>query len=222
MDVENENQEEYKNMAKNTNPKCKLCRRAGEKLFLKGERCYSPKCAMVKRNYPPGFHGPKGKKRITDYGQQLAEKQKAKRQYNILEKQFKIIFEKARKKSGNAGDNFLKLLEMRFDNALYRIGIADSKPQARQMINHGLFTINDKKVDIPSYQLKTGEIIKIKDNKKNVKIFQSLLKKMEKKEMPSWINFDIKNTSAKILHEPDIKEIKPNFNIQMIIEYYSK
>ena len=118
-------------MGKNLDNKCKQCRRAGEKLFLKGERCYGPKCAIIKRNYPPGFHGPKGKKRSSDYGLQLAEKQKAKKYYNILEKQFRLIFEKAQKKSGDAGQNFLRALEMRLDNAVYRLGLAPSRVSAR-------------------------------------------------------------------------------------------
>ena len=209
-------------MGKNLDPKCKQCRRAGEKLFLKGERCYTAKCAIVKRNYPPGFHGPKGKKRLTDYGSQLNEKQKARRQYNLLEKQFKLIFEKARAKKGNTGDNFLELLERRFDNVIYRLGWASSRSQARQMINHGLFTINDRKVNIPSYTVKTGDVIKIKSNKKQAKIFNGLSEKLKKHEVPGWLNMDAKELTAKVLHKPDIAALKPNFDVQMIIEYYSR
>lgn len=202
--------------------KCKLCRRAGEKLMLKGERCNTAKCAMVKRNYPPGFHGPKNRRRLTEYGQQLNEKQKAKRQYNLLEKQFKLIFDKAKKQTGNAGENFLKLLEMRLDNAMYRSGIAASRAQARQMVGHGLFTVNDITVDIPSYVLKTGDVIKIKNNKKGAKIFKNTSETLKNKEIPGWLNVDKKDIAVKILHEPDMKTINPTFNVQMIIEYYSK
>jgi small subunit ribosomal protein S4 len=209
-------------MAKYLDAKCKLCRRAGEKLFLKGERCNGPKCAMLKRNYPPGFHGPKGKKRLTDYALQLNEKQKAKRQYNMLEKQFKLTFERAKKKQGNAGENFLSLLEMRFDNAVFRAGFASSRNQARQIINHGHFTINGKKVDIPSYVVKTGDLIAIKINKKEAKIFDALNEKIKQKEIPGWINFDLKALNAKILHEPKVKELNTNFNVQQIVEYYSR
>ena len=209
-------------MAKDTNPKCKQCRRAGEKLYLKGERCGSPKCAMVKRNYPPGFHGPKGKQRITDYGQQLSEKQKAKRQYNLLEKQFKLTFERALGQGGNTGHNFLKLLEMRFDNVIYRLGLARSRAEARQLINHGHFNVNGRKVNIPSYNTKTGDEIKIKSNKKDTKNFKGLAEKLKNVESPGWLNFDIKNLNAKVLHEPSKDSITPNFNMQMIIEYYSK
>jgi len=209
-------------MGRNLNPKCKQCRRSGEKLFLKGERCYAPKCAMVKRNYAPGMHGAKNKTRPTEYGIQLNEKQKAKRQYGLLEKQFKLTFEKAKKEGGNTGDNFLKLLEMRFDNTIYRSGIASSRNEARQLISHGHFTINDKKVNIPSYQVSTGEVIKIKSNKKDSKIFKDLKDKLQKKEMPGWINLDKNEIAAKILHAPDVSVLKPNFNLQMIVEYYSR
>ena len=209
-------------MAKNLDPKCKLCRRAGEKLFLKGDRCLTAKCAMVKRNYPPGFHGPKKTRRLSDYGQQLSEKQKAKRQYNLLEKQFKLTFEKARRQTGNTGEIFIKLLEMRLDNAIYRLGFASSRAQARQLINHGHFTVNDHKVNIPSYQLKGGDIIKIKANKKQAKVFKDLGEKLSKSEFPGWLHLNPKELTAKVLHQPDIETIKPNFNIQMIIEYYSR
>lgn len=209
-------------MGRNLDPKCKQCRRAGEKLFLKGERCSSVKCAIVKRNYPPGFHGPKGKKRTSIYGGQLNEKQKAKKQYQLSEKQFRLTYEKARRQTGNAGDNFIKLLETRLDNTIYRLGIADSRAQARQIVSHGLITINDKKVNIPSYSLKTGEIIKIKTSKERVKLFKNLSEKLKNKEIPAWIHFDPKEKSAKILHKPDVSKMTLNFDMQMIIEFYSK
>ncbi|MFC1678348.1 30S ribosomal protein S4 [Patescibacteria group bacterium] len=210
-------------MGKNLSPKCKQCRRTDEKLFLKGDRCSSAKCAMVKRNYPPGFHGPRGRRqRLSDYGLQLNEKQKAKKQYNMLEKQFKLTFEKAKQKSGNTGDNFLKLLETRLDNTIYRLGFADSRPQARQLINHGLFSVNDTRVDIPSYQVKIGDVIKIKSNKKNVKIFTNLAERIQKKEIPGWMDFDNKTMKGKILHQPDTQAIKSNFNMQMVVEFYSR
>ncbi|MDO8260537.1 MAG: 30S ribosomal protein S4 [Candidatus Magasanikbacteria bacterium] len=202
--------------------KCKLCRRAGEKLMLKGERCNTAKCAMVKRNYPPGFHGPKNKRRLTEYGQQLNEKQKAKRQYNMLEKQFKLTFDKAQKQTGNAGDNFLGLLEMRFDNVIYRLGFGASRPQARQLVGHGLFTVNGKSVDIPSYTVSTGDVIAIKKTKATAKIFKNLSESLKKKEVPGWLHLDQKEISAKVLHKPDAKLVNPSFNLQMIIEYYSK
>ncbi|PLX28133.1 30S ribosomal protein S4 [Candidatus Parcubacteria bacterium] len=209
-------------MAKDLNPKCKRCRRAGEKLFLKGERCNSQKCAIVKRNYPPGVHGSTRRARLTDYGTQLQEKQKAKRQYNLMEKQFRLTFDKAGKKSGNTGENFLKLLETRFDNIVYRLGFATSRPQARQIISHGLLTINGQRVDIPSYIVRQGDEITIKANKKNLKLFKELTDRLKNKEVPGWLNLDKNKIVAKVLHQPDMKDINPNFNVQVIVEYYSR
>ena len=159
---------------------------------------------------------------MTEYGQQLNEKQKAKRQYNMLEKQFKLTFDKAQKQTGNAGDNFLGLLEMRFDNVIYRLGFGASRPQARQLVGHGLFTVNGKSVDIPSYTVSTGDVIAIKKTKATAKIFKNLSESLKKKEVPGWLHLDQKEISAKVLHKPDAKLVNPSFNLQMIIEYYSK
>jgi small subunit ribosomal protein S4 len=199
-----------------------MCRRAGEKLFLKGERCSSQKCAIVKRNFPPGCHGATHRGRLTDYGMQLKEKQKAKRQYNMLEKQFKLTFDKASKHTGNTGENFLKLLESRFDNVVYRLGFAASRSQSRQFISHGLFTINGQRVDIPSYVMKQGDEIAVKSNKKDLKIFREMPEKLKGKEVPGWLNLDSKKLVAKVLHAPDMAAIQPNFNVQVIVEFYSR
>lgn len=209
-------------MAKDLGSKCKKCRRVGEKLLLKGERCNTAKCAMVKRNYPPGFHGQKGRKRATGYGIQLTEKQKAKRTYNVLEKQFRLTFEKAKNKGGDAGENFLQLLEMRLDNVVYRAGFASSRPQARQLINHGHFDVNDKKVTIPSYIVKNGDILKVRSGKKDGKFHKSMIEALKGKEMPGWLNFDKSKGTIKILHKPSLEMINPNFQISQIIEFYSK
>ena len=212
-------------MGRNLDAKCKQCRRIGEKLFLKGERCSSPKCAMVKRNYPPGFHGQKGKKRQSDYGLQLAEKQKAKKQYNLLEKQFKLTFSKAQKQTGDAGENLLKLLETRLDNVVFRLGIATSRTQARQFVGHGHIRVNDKKVDIPSFQVKQGDVIRVKSSSKKYKYFRELLEKLTKTKnttVPGWLNLEPKELSGKVLHQPSLKDINTNINTQMIIEHYSK
>ncbi|MDD5071369.1 MAG: 30S ribosomal protein S4 [Patescibacteria group bacterium] len=211
-------------MGRNLDAKCKQCRRLGEKLFLKGERCNSPKCAMVKRNYPPGFHGQKGKRRQSDYGMQLAEKQKAKKQYNLLEKQFKLTFLKAKRKSGDAGENLLKSLELRLDNAVYRLGFASSRIQARQLVGHGHLQVNGRKVDIPSYEVKEGDIIKIKERSKKYKFFKELPEKLsrQKESIPSWLNLNIAEMAGKVLHEPKAGDIKANVNAQIIVEYYSK
>lgn len=209
-------------MGKNLDNKCKQCRRAGEKLFLKGERCYGPKCAIIKRNYPPGFHGPKGKKRSSDYGLQLAEKQKAKKYYNILEKQFRLIFEKAQKKSGDAGQNFLRALEMRLDNAVYRLGLAPSRVSARQLVSHGHITVNKRKAGIPSMTLKVGDIISVKKASLAKPYFKNIKDRIKKAELPGWLNWEANDFQAKVLHEPQEKDLNANINVQMIIEYYSK
>lgn len=209
-------------MGRNIDNKCKQCRRVGEKLFLKGDRCFTPKCAMVKRNYAPGFHGPKGHKRLSGYGLQLQEKQKTKKYYGLLEKQFRLTFAKASKKQGDAGKNFLKMLEMRLDNVIYRLGLASSRSQARQLVTHGHFTVNNRKTDIPSFSVKIGQVIKIRKSSQNNRFFRDLDAKLKKAERPSWLNFDVKDVSAKVLHEPKDTDLPQNINIQMIIEFYSK
>jgi len=211
-------------MGKELDSKCKQCRRIGEKMFLKGERCSSAKCAMVKRNYPPGFHGPKGKKRSSDYGLQLNEKQKARKMYGLSEKQFVLSFNKIQKKGGDVGNNFLKCLEMRLDNVIYRSGMASSRTQARQLVNHGHFSINDRTVDIPSYQVKSGQVIKAKKSSKQNKHFRDLPERLKNlaPEQKSWLNLDIKDLSIKILHEPQQKDLPSNIKTYMIIEFYSK
>lgn len=210
-------------MARNLDPKCKQCRRIGEKLFLKGERCASPKCGMVKRNFPPGMHGPKGRtNKPSGFSSQLKEKQSLRKQYGILEKQFRLIFEKAKSKTGNTGENLLKLLEMRLDNTVYRLGLAESRNKARQLVNHGHITVNSKKVDIPSYLLKTGQIVKIKEGSKRKKPFVNIAEKLKNYTSPSWLNMN-KELEAKVLHEPmaeDLEKIKAN--VQMVIEFYSR
>ena len=210
-------------MGKNLEPKCKQCRRVGEKLFLKGERCVSTKCAMIKRNYPPGFHGQKGRGKMTDYGTQLNEKQKIRKQYVMMEKQFRLTFEKAKKKVGNTGENFLKLLETRLDNVVFRLGFAVSRSQARQMVGHGLFTVNGNKVDIPSYTVNTGDIIRIKTNKKNTAPFREIKERLKKVEVPGWLNLETKEEIAgKVLHEPQTEELMKKFNVHVVVEYYSR
>ncbi len=209
-------------MGRNIDSKCSQCRRSGEKLFLKGDRCSTPKCAMIKRNYAPGFHGPKGRKRLSDYGAQLAEKQKAKKFYGLLEKQFRLTLEKASKKQGDAGKNFLRALEMRLDNVVYRLGWATSRAAARQLVNHGHFTVDDRKADIPSFSVKAGQTIKVKKNSANSPYFKKAVEHLKKADRPSWLNFDVKDLSAKVLHEPKDADLPQNLNVQVIIEYYSK
>ncbi len=211
-------------MGRNLDPKCKQCRRIGEKLFLKGERCFSSKCAMVKRNYPPGPHGPKGRKRSSDYGLQLTEKQKAKKFYGLNEGQFKLSFNKSKKKDGDLGINFLEYLEMRLDNVIYRAGLAPSRNQARQIVNHGHFTINGKKVNIPSYQVKVAEVIKVRKSSKDNKYFRDLPEKLKSfaSEQKSWLSVDPKNLEVKVLHAPKKEDLPLNIKTSMIVEFYSK
>ena len=209
-------------MGRNIDNKCKQCRRVGEKLFLKGERCLSPKCAMVKRNYVAGFHGPKMRRKLSDYGQQLVEKQKAKKFYGLMEKQFRLTFDKARKKSGDAGKNFLRMLEMRLDNVIYRLGYATSRAQARQLVNHGHFTLNGKKASTPSIIVKEGQEIKIKKSSIKAPYFRNNTERIIKSDRPGWLNFVAEDMSAKVLHEPKDLDLPQNINVQVIIEYYSK
>jgi len=210
-------------MGRNLDSKCSQCRRVGEKLFLKGERCNTPKCAMVKRNYPPGFHGPtRGRRKISDYGTQLMEKQKAKKYYNMMEKQFRLNFEKASNKSGDAGKNFLRLLEMRLDNVVFRLGMASSRNQARQLVNHGHFALNGVKTDIPSCIVKPGQEISVRASSKKNPYFKQVADNLKKAELPAWLNLQKGEMSAKVLHEPADTDLPNNLNVQMIIEYYSK
>lgn len=190
--------------------------------MLKGDRCNSTKCAIVKRNYPPGIHGSKGRARQTEYSLQLHEKQKAKKIYNLLEKQFKLTFDKASKQKGDAGENLMKLLERRLDNVIYRMGYAKSRNQARQCVIHGHFTVNGRKVNIPSFIVKTGDIIKIKASSSKKKAFASIEEKLAKNEIPGWINFDKEIAAAKILHEPKKDDLERKINTPMIVEFYSR
>ncbi len=202
--------------------KCKQCRRAGEKLMLKGERCNSPKCAIVKRNYVPGAGGPnKRRQKLSDYGTQLNEKQEAKRYYNLREKQFRLTFDRAKKKQGDAGKNFLRLLEMRLDNVVYRLGFAVSRTQARQLVNHGHFFLDGKKADIPSITVKPEQVITIKPNKAKNNYFRNVVEQVKKAERPSWLNLT-DELAGKVLHEPTDNDLPSSINVQMIIEFYSK
>src|SRR3989338_1546632 len=209
-------------MSKYLGPKCKLCRREGDKLMLKGERCSTAKCAIVKRNYPPGLHGPKGRARQSGYNMQLREKQKAKRIYNLMEKQFALSFERAIKQKGEAGENLMRILETRLDNVIYRLGFATSRAEARVLINHGHFRVNDVKVNIPSFNVKTGDIIKVRQSSRKNKHFANLSEKLKKLEIPGWLNLDVKDLSAKVLHQPAKENFESKINSQMIVEFYSK
>jgi len=209
-------------MAKEKKSKCARCRREGEKLFLKGDRCDTAKCAFTRRSYPPGVHGPKGKVRLTGYGTQLREKQKARRIYNILEKQFKNYFIKASKKKGDTSDFLLQLLEMQLDNVVYRLGFARSRQQARQVVGHGLILVNNKKVNIPSFQVKAGQTISVKPSMLEKPLFQNLPQILKKHETPNWLAMDIGKLEGKVLGTPKKEEVKTQFDPKLIVEFYSR
>ena len=205
-------------MARYTGPLCKLCRREGVKLYLKGERCLSDKCAFNRRTAAPGQHGA-AKKKLTEYGMQLREKQKAKRYYGVLEKQFHSYYEKADNQEGIAGENLLRLLERRLDNVVYRMGLAASHKEARQLVLHGHFTLNGHKANIPSILVKVGDVIAVKDTESSK--IKELVEAMGDKIAPKWLEID-KNGSAKVVAMPERDDIDFEFNEQLIIELYSK
>lgn len=210
-------------MARNLSLKCKLCRRIGEKLFLRGERCYSPKCALVRRKYPPGVHGStttRGK--ISEYGKQLQEKQKAKWIYGLLEKQFRGLYQKVLKGKGDTGENLLRLLELRLDNVTYQLGLAKSRPSARQIVSHGHILVNGRKINIPSYQVKLGDEISIKKRSQESLYFKDILPLMSKIERPSWLAWDTGKMKGLLKSLPKKEELVQNINARLILEYYSR
>ncbi len=206
-------------MAKMIGADCKQCRREGCKLFLKGERCTTKKCALERRPVAPGQHGA-GRKRVTEYGTQLREKQKVKRAYGILEKQFRKYYEEAERMKGVTGENMLSLIERRLDNVVYRMGIGSSRSECRQIVNHGQITVNGKTVNIPSYQVKVGDVIAVKDNKKELEMFKQL--KGMKIVMPKWLEFNSDTLEGKVLALPTREDIDLNIKEHLIIELYSR
>ncbi len=208
-------------MARYIGALCKKCRREGEKLFLKADRCYIDKCGIEKRRYAPGLHG-QSRKKPSDYGLQLREKQKVKQSYGVLERQFKIYFYMAERMKGITGTNLLQLLERRLDNVVYRIGFASNRRQARQIVTHGHFIVNGRKVTIPSYLVRAGDIIELKESSKNLMIIQENISKIEHRGYPAWLEIDINNLRGKILHLPSREEILLPVQEQLIVELYSK
>jgi small subunit ribosomal protein S4 len=206
-------------MARDTSPQCKLCRREGQKLFLKGERCLTDKCGIERRNYPPGDHG-RGRSRQSEYRVQLREKQKARRYYGVLEKQFRNYYAKASGQEGVTGENLLRLLETRFDNVLVRLGFAASRRQARQMVRHGQWRINGRRVDIPSYQVRTDDIITLKPGSKGDATIREATELVS--VVPAWLQADHDGLTAKVLRLPEREEIAAPVQEQLIVELYSK
>jgi len=212
-------------MARYTDSVCKLCRREGEKLFLKGERCFSPKCAFERRPYAPGQHGKTAQganKRTSDYAKQLRAKQKVRRIYGILETQFRRYFGMAIKVPGVTGLTMLQILESRLDNVVFRLGYTANRAQARQIVNHGHFMVNDKKTNIPSAVLKPGDIVTVREESKKNGFFTDIVQIAEKTNAAMWLERDLKNLSARMLRLPERAEIDGNLNEQLIVEYYSR
>ena len=209
-------------MGRNTGPVCRLCRREGEKLFLKGERCYSDKCSVERKSYAPGDHGQSRRRKPSEYGLQLREKQKLRRIYGMMEKQFENYFKKADNMPGVTGENFLQLLEKRLDNVVFRLGFAASRNEARQFVRHGHIEVNGRKVDIPSYQVDVNDRISVKDGSKDMKRMKEVIELNLDKEMPNWLEVDFEKKAGKVLTEPEREDITMPINEQLIVEFYSR
>jgi small subunit ribosomal protein S4 len=210
-------------MARNLDSKCRKCRRAGEKLFLKGDRCFSPKCAIARRPYAPGVHGKKSSRAQSEYGRQLAMKQRIKRIYGVMERQFRKHYEEIENKQGVVGDLLMARLEMRLDNVVYQLGFASSRSLSRQLVNHGAILVNGKKVDIPSFYVKVNDTISIKENKKNNEYFKNQIGILKnKKNFPAWVSFDNSKLEGRVVSVPTRDQIGINVDPEMVIEYYSR
>jgi small subunit ribosomal protein S4 len=215
-------------MAKYLGPVCKLCRREGEKLYLKGQRCFTPKCAFEHRGFAPGQHGRSGgsrggaSDRVSDYARQLRAKQKARRVYGILERQFRRYFSLASRKRGLTGLNLLQTLELRLDNVVFRMGLAENRAQARQMVSHGHFVVNGFRTDIPSMLLRPGDTLVVREGSRDATFFKELPDYAEKRPCAAWLDRDLKGLSGKVLRIPERSEIDGSMNEQLIVEYYSR
>jgi len=209
-------------MARYINPVCRLCRREGEKLFLKGTRCNTPKCAISKRSYAPGQHGQRGKQKLSNYGLQLKEKQKAKWIYGVLERQFRKYFKIASKTKGVTGKVLLQLLERRLDNVIFRLGLGISRAQSRQVVRHNFVYVNARRVNIPSFLVKQGDVIQIKAKEKAQKKLSENLELSRDRSVPSWLEFNPQEFKAKVLRLPERKDIQQTIQEQLIVELYSK
>ena len=208
-------------MARYTEAKCRRCRREGTKVFLKGDRCYTDKCPFERRPYPPGQHG-RRRKKSSDYESQLREKQKVRQMYGIMEKQFHTYFEKAEAKKGVTGMNLLRLLEMRLDNIIYRLGFANSRDQARQLVLHGHFRVGGKKVDVPSYQVKAGDEITVRETSKKILVIKDAQEVIARRGCPEWLELDSENLKGLVKDAPAREDITFPINENLIVELYSK
>lgn len=208
-------------MARYTTAACRLCRRSGDKLMLKGGRCFTPKCALDRRGKPPG-HQPSRRRRLSDRGVQLREKQKARYSYGILERQFRRLFEAAERQAGITGENLLVLLERRLDNVVYRLGFADSRSQARQLVRHGHILVNGQKVDVPSYLVKEGDTISWKQGSTETEYYKQMVQGIEGKVIPSWLSLDIEKGVGRLVSLPTPSDTEAKFELHAIVEYYSR
>ncbi|MGI6251018.1 MAG: 30S ribosomal protein S4 [Anaerolineaceae bacterium] len=212
-------------MARYTDAVCRLCRREGEKLFLKGERCFTPKCAFERRGYPPGQHGKNLANRPgreSDYAKQLRAKQKARRVYGVFERQFRRYYSTALRMRGLTGMNLLQILETRLSNVVYRLGYAASRSQARVLVNHGHFLVNGERANIPSFGVKVDDVISVREKSKDSPYFKTLREEAEGRTVPTWLARDLTNLSGRMLRQPERSEIDGNLNEQLIVEYYSR
>ena len=212
-------------MSKYIGPVCRLCRREGEKLYLKGARCLSPKCAIERRAYPPGQHGKEGslkRNRTSDFANQLREKQKARRIYGVLEAQFRRYYEQAVRSKGLTGQVILQLLETRLDNVIYRLGYAENRAQARNLVTHGHFNVNGRRTDVPSMVLKPGDVVEVREASRTRTYFKSLAEVSESRTSPTWLTRDTAQLTGKILQVPGRQEIDARLNEQLIVEFYSR
>ena len=208
-------------MARYTGPVCRLCRREGAKLYLKGDRCYSDSCSFTKRSYAPGQHG-QARKKVSEYGLQLREKQRARRVYGVLEGQFRTYFDKADRQKGITGENLLVLLERRLDDVENRLGFAASRTQARQLVRHRHFTVNGKRVDIPSYQIKPGDVIQVKETSKQSPLIKEIAEAVTTKTTPAWLEVQAEEMIGKIVRYPNRDEIDTPIQEHLIVELYSR
>ena len=212
-------------MARYIGPVCKLCRREGEKLFLKGQRCFTPKCAFERRGYPPGEHGRDAqwrRRRVSDYSRQLREKQKTRRIYGVTERQFRRYYRIAAQQRGLTGENLLKMLETRLDNVVYRLGYSESRAHARMLVTHGHFNVNGRRTDVPSMLVQPGDAIEVREGSRKRTFFQGLADIAEPKTVPAWLERDLSDLSGKMLVEPERTDIDASLNDQLIVEYYSR
>ena len=208
-------------MARYTDAVCRICRREGLKLFLKGSRCYTKKCSFERRRTPPGMYAQRRRK-VSEYGLQLREKQKVRKSYSVLEKQFQNYFEKAEKRKGMTGENLLRMLEMRLDNVVFRMGLASSRAQARQLVSHGHFAVNGRPTNVPSFGVSVGDKVEVREGRRSREIFKTTAELMKSAQTPDWVSPDAGKLSGTVIAEPAREQMPLEFNEQLVVEYYSR